>query len=150
LAKRQSYSLAVLFLDLDGFKAVNDSFGHKQGDWVLTRIGQRLVACVRESDTVARLGGDEFAILLENVSHTKDILPVISKILKAVAEPFLVQNTEACVTSSIGVSVYPMDGTTPDDLIENADKAMYQAKNSGKNAYEFFTSPQRKQPHSRA
>lgn len=139
LGKRNDKVLAVLFMDLDGFKAVNDAFGHKQGDRLLQTLSDRLVSTVRQSDTVARLGGDEFALLLESINHESEVIPVIEKIIKAVNEPFRIHNAEAFISCSIGVSLFPTDGTDPDTLIQNADRAMYLCKAEEANNYRFFT-----------
>ncbi|KAA3642331.1 MAG: EAL domain-containing protein [Chloroflexi bacterium] len=139
VAKRKKDQLAVLFLDLDNFKSVNDAFGHKQGDRLLQTIAQRLMDNVRQSDTVARLGGDEFAILLEGISTPSDVLPTVNKILQGVAEPFTLQDAEAFITGSIGISLFPTDGADPDTLIQNADRAMYRSKEEGKNNFRFFS-----------
>lgn len=139
LAHRNNKRVAILFLDLDGFKNVNDAFGHKEGDRLLQTIAQRLLKCVRKSDTVARLGGDEFGIILEDVSEVKDTLLVIKKIIQAVAQPFIIQDIEVFVTASIGISIYPDDSEDPIALIQHADHAMYRAKGNGKNGYQFFS-----------
>lgn len=139
MGKRNNEILAVLFLDLDGFKSVNDAFGHERGDTLLQIIAKRILESVRKSDTVARLGGDEFAILLEGISHGEDALPIVEKIIRAVAEPFRFSNAEAFITSSVGISLFPADGEEPDTLIQNADRAMYLSKAEGKNNYRFFT-----------
>lgn len=138
LARRNNTMLGLLFLDLDGFKAVNDAFGHKHGDALLQIIARRIHESVRQSDTVARLGGDEFAILLEGIRNVEETVPVVQKIIKSVSQPFIFQNAEAFITSSIGVSVFPADGEDPDTLIQNADRAMYVSKSEGKNNYRFF------------
>jgi diguanylate cyclase (GGDEF)-like protein/PAS domain S-box-containing protein len=138
LARRSKTLLAVLFLDLDGFKAVNDAFGHEHGDTLLQIIAKRILESVRKSDTVARLGGDEFAILLEGLKKAEETTPIVEKIITSVSQPFSFQNAEAFITSSIGVSVFPNDGSDPDTLIQNADRAMYVSKSEGKNNYRFF------------
>lgn len=140
-ARRQTYLVAVLFLDLDGFKSANDDFGHKQGDRLLKVIANRLRGCIRASDSIARLGGDEFAILLEKLEKPEDALPVLQKVLKSVAEPVAFKDMNIAVTTSIGVSIYPLDGTEPERLLQRADMAMYRAKKSGKNSYQFFSEP---------
>lgn len=145
LAKRTNDSLAVLFLDLDGFKAVNDAFGHERGDTLLQIIAERILECVRRSDTVARLGGDEFAILLEGVKDVSETLPIVQKIIETVAQPFVLQNAEAFITSSVGISFFPTDGEDPDTLIQNADRAMYLSKAEGKNSYRVFTAAMKTQ-----
>lgn len=139
LARRTNDKLAVLFLDLDGFKAVNDAFGHERGDTLLQIIARRILESVRKSDTVARLGGDEFAILLEGVTNTSETLPIVQKVIESVAQPFVLQDAEAFITSSVGISFFPTDGEDPDTLIQNADRAMYLSKAEGKNSYRVFT-----------
>lgn len=138
-AKRQDKRLAILFLDLDGFKAINDAYGHDQGDTVLKLVAQRLKGVGRASDTIARLGGDEFAVLLEGISNTKDILPVVEKIIQSISQPFTIQDSETFITSSIGISVFPADGENPDTLLQNADRAMYRVKEKSKNNYQFYS-----------
>jgi diguanylate cyclase (GGDEF)-like protein len=130
--------VAVLFLDLDGFKHVNDSLGHPIGDTLLQSIAKRLVACVRGSDTVSRQGGDEFVVLLSEVEHSEDAAIMARKILKAVAEVHAVGLHDLHATTSIGLSVYPDDGLDAETLIKNADTAMYQAKENGRQSYQFF------------
>lgn len=140
MSKRLGKMLAVLFLDLDGFKNINDTMGHYTGDWLLKEVADRLVHRVRSSDTIARLGGDEFVIMIENLSEVDGINVFAQKILQAFAEPFMLQNQACHVTTSIGIAVYPTDGEDADTLIKNADIAMYQAKDKGKNQFAFFTS----------
>lgn len=144
-AKRYRKKLAVMFLDLDNFKTVNDAFGHKQGDWLLKLITERISQCVRESDTIARIGGDEFIILLEDMNHVDDILPIAEKIINSVAEPFTIENSEVFITSSIGISIYPNDGLDPEMLLSNADRAMYKSKQEGKNKFSLYSSELRTQ-----
>jgi diguanylate cyclase (GGDEF)-like protein len=138
LAARHRTRLAVLFLDLDGFKHVNDSLGHSTGDKLLQSIAGRLVECVRAADTVSRQGGDEFVILLSEVERAEDAAVTATRILQAVAEPHDVDNHDLHVTASVGVSIYPEDGTDAESLIRNADTAMYQAKDMGRQTYRFF------------
>jgi diguanylate cyclase (GGDEF)-like protein len=130
--------LALLFLDLDGFKHINDSLGHLIGDQLLKSIAGRLVNCVRASDTVSRQGGDEFVVLLAEVKESSDAAITAKKILQAVAEPHCIDQHDLHVTTSIGLSVYPDDGLDAETLIKNADLAMYQAKESGRQSYQFF------------
>ncbi len=132
-AKRFHCSFAILFLDLDGFKEVNDTFGHQKGDLVLQQVAKRLKSSVRESDTLARLGGDEFSYLLEDIKDEKTAFSISNKILTALAEPFLVEGREVTVTASIGISLYPGDGDDTESLLKKADAAMYRAKGSGGN-----------------
>jgi len=138
LAPRHSNKVAVLFLDLDGFKHINDSLGHPIGDKLLQSIAKRLVDCVRTSDTVSRQGGDEFVLLLSEVHRSEDAAISALRILQAVAEAHSIDQHDLHVTASIGVSVYPDDGQDAETLIKNADTAMYQAKENGRQSYQFF------------
>ena len=138
LARRQEKQVAVLFLDLDGFKHINDSLGHPIGDKLLQSIAKRLVDCVRGSDTVSRQGGDEFVVLLSEVEHAEDAAVTANRMLQAVAEAHSIDQHDLHVTTSIGVSVYPDDGADAETLIKNADTAMYQAKENGRQSYQFF------------
>jgi len=137
-AQRHGKRLAVLFLDLDGFKHINDSLGHSAGDKLLQSVARRLVESGRASDTVSRQGGDEFVILLSEVEHSEDAAVAARRMLQAVAEPHMVEQQELHVTTSIGVSVYPDDGIDAGTLVKNADTAMYQAKENGRQSYQFF------------
>lgn len=131
---------AVMFLDLDRFKFINDTMGHKAGDLLLQTVAQRLQSCVRETDTVARLSGDEFIVILAEVAHTSEAGAVAQKILDSLAQPVtLEEGKQFFVTSSIGISIFPHDGTDTMTLLKNADTAMYRVKEQGKNGYEFFT-----------
>ena len=140
LAKRHNTQVAVLFLDLDNFKTINDSLGHATGDQLLQSVTARLCACVRGSDTVSRQGGDEFVILLSEGGHEGSAALTASKIMAALTEPHAIGDTELHVGASIGISVYPADGLDAEALIKNADTAMYHAKGKGRNNYQFFTS----------
>jgi len=137
-ADRYEHLVAVVLLDLDGFKTVNDSLGHPVGDRLLQQVAERLKTCVRVEDTVSRLGGDEFAIILANLGQGTDALEVIRKVLAVVQEPFDLDGASAMVTTSIGIAVYPADGGEPDELLRNADSAMYDAKEAGRNSYRFY------------
>jgi diguanylate cyclase (GGDEF)-like protein/PAS domain S-box-containing protein len=137
-AHREESRLAVLFLDLDRFKVINDSLGHNIGDQLLQAVAARIDACVRDSDTVARLGGDEFTILLPRLNRSEDAAPVAAKIIDAVRYPFHIEGREFFITTSIGISVYPEDGADAETLIKNADTAMYQAKELGRDNYQLF------------
>jgi diguanylate cyclase (GGDEF)-like protein/PAS domain S-box-containing protein len=139
LAERNGSSLAVLFIDLDNFKTINDSLGHHIGDLVLQQVADRLRECVRKSDTVCRLGGDEFLVILDAIIETEDAARVASKILASLAEQCTIDGNRLHVTPSIGISVYPQDGSDPVSLLKNADVAMYHAKNHGRNLFHFFT-----------
>ncbi|MGI9584345.1 MAG: diguanylate cyclase domain-containing protein, partial [Acidimicrobiia bacterium] len=136
-ARRDGGLVTVMFLDIDGFKDINDRFGHAVGDELLRQIAARLVECLRESDTVARLGGDEFTVILEGGKRVEDAGQVASKILQAIATPFSVGARELVVTTSIGISVYPLDGDTHEELVKGADTAMYQSKAAGRNTYQY-------------
>ncbi|MEJ1962289.1 MAG: diguanylate cyclase [Gammaproteobacteria bacterium] len=138
LAQRHGLPVAVLFLDLDGFKHINDSLGHPIGDKLLQSIAGRLVSCVRSSDTVSRQGGDEFVVLLSQAELPEDAAAIASRMLRAVAHAHLIDNHDLHVTTSIGVSVYPDDGLDAESLIKNADTAMYQAKENGRQCFQFF------------
>ncbi|MCU1244227.1 MAG: sensor diguanylate cyclase/phosphodiesterase, partial [Acidobacteria bacterium] len=137
-AQRERTRLAILFLDLDRFKVINDSLGHNIGDQLLQAVAARVSSCVRESDTVARLGGDEFTLLLPNLLRSDDAAPIAQKILEAVRYPFHIEGREFFITTSIGISLYPEDGTDAETLIKNADTAMYQAKEQGRDNYQLF------------
>ena len=127
-AKRSNQSLAVLFMDLDGFKEVNDSFGHEAGDRLLTDVAKRLTDCVREEDTVARLGGDEFLVIFSGLEQRKDAELVAQSIVDALAMPFAIARRSIYITVSIGISLYPEDATSPEALLKAADQAMYTTK----------------------
>jgi diguanylate cyclase (GGDEF)-like protein/PAS domain S-box-containing protein len=137
--RRAGGLLAVLYLDLDRFKVINDGFGHPVGDAVIRAVGERLKAVVRDGDTVARQSGDEFLVLLTDLRNSADVYVVAQNALDAFAQPVALQGREVYVAASIGISVYPQDGQTAGALIENADAAMYRAKKLGGNAYQFFT-----------
>jgi diguanylate cyclase (GGDEF)-like protein/PAS domain S-box-containing protein len=138
LAQRHSRQLAVLFIDLDHFKHINDSLGHLIGDQLLRAVALRITPCVRSSDTVSRQGGDEFIVLLSEISHAEDAALIADKIRLAVLEPYTIASHLLHLTASIGVSVYPEDGADPECLIQCADTAMYHAKENGRNRSQFF------------
>jgi len=138
LAERQGKQLALMFVDLDHFKKINDSLGHDVGDKLLRSVAGRLLACVRRSDTVSRLGGDEFVILLSQVEHAEDAAYSARKILRALAAPHMIDNKSLDINVSIGVSTYPNDGQDAEGLMNRADNAMYEAKEHGRNNYQFF------------
>jgi diguanylate cyclase (GGDEF)-like protein len=138
LARRHGRKLAVLFLDGDRFKNINDSLGHAIGDRLLQSVAQRLLDCVRRSDTVSRQGGDEFVILLSEVTHAQDAAVSAEKILVAMSAPHRIDQHDVHLTVSIGIVTYPDDGTDAETLVKNADFAMYDAKNNGRNNYQFF------------
>jgi diguanylate cyclase (GGDEF)-like protein/PAS domain S-box-containing protein len=137
---RRSKPIGVLFLDLDGFKHINDSLGHSTGDKLLQSVAKRLVDCVRGSDTVSRQGGDEFVVLLSEMARSEDAAITARRMLEVVAEAHLIDWHDLHVTASIGVSVFPDDGADAETLIKNADTAMYQAKENGRQSYQFFKS----------
>jgi diguanylate cyclase (GGDEF)-like protein/PAS domain S-box-containing protein len=137
-AHREGARLAVLFLDLDRFKIINDSLGHNIGDQLLQAVAARIQSCVRDSDTVARLGGDEFTVLLPRLHRAEDAAPIAAKIIEAVRYPFHIEGREFFTTTSIGISLFPEDGTDAESLIKNADTAMYQAKEVGRDNYQLF------------
>jgi diguanylate cyclase (GGDEF)-like protein len=138
-ARRYEKQLALLFLDLDHFKAINDSLGHETGDELLQELGERLRQAVRESDIVARLGGDEFVILLPEIREGAQVQPVADKILAAVGRPFILAGQEFRITISIGIALYPHDGEDEQTLMKNADTAMYYAKERGRNNFQFYS-----------
>jgi len=138
-AERNNEKTAVLFLDLDDFKKINDSLGHEIGDKVLIQSAQRLKQVLREGDTVGRLGGDEFIVLLRGISEHHDALVTTENLLKSFREPFVIDGRELMLTLSIGVAISPENGHCASDLLRNADTAMYQAKDLGRNTYSFFS-----------
>jgi diguanylate cyclase (GGDEF)-like protein/PAS domain S-box-containing protein len=138
LGRRHQQRLAVLFLDLDRFKHINDSLGHDFGDRVLRIVAQRLLHCVRSSDTVSRQGGDEFVIVLSEIAHALDAEVCANKILTALSAPFHIDQHELYITASIGIATYPEDGREADGLLKHADLAMYHAKSQGSNNHQFF------------
>lgn len=138
LAARHKKKLAVLFMDLDGFKHINDSLGHSTGDKLLESIAGRLVASVRTADTVSRQGGDEFVILLSEIEQSEEAAAITNRVLQAVADPHSIDELDLHVTASVGVSIYPDDGEDAEALVKNADTAMYQAKAMGRQTFRFF------------
>jgi diguanylate cyclase (GGDEF)-like protein len=138
-AHRYDRQLAVLFLDLDRFKQINDTLGHEAGDQLLQQVATRLQACLRDSDSVARLGGDEFVVLLPELSENKYAATAAQKILSTVAKPFNLRGQEFRITASVGISVFPQDGLDEQTLKKHADIAMYQAKQQGKNNFQFYS-----------
>ncbi|MDH5444447.1 MAG: EAL domain-containing protein [Gammaproteobacteria bacterium] len=132
-------NIAVMFMDIDRFKVINDSLGHDAGDDLLKEVSQRLLACVREGDTVARLGGDEFAIVLNDIASSNDVIPIAEKILDELRKPVVIKQHELFVTSSIGISLFPRDGKECQELLKKADVAMYRAKANGKDNYQLYT-----------
>lgn len=138
-ARREKCQVAVLFLDLDEFKKINDTLGHKVGDEVLKQAARRIQALLRKGDTVARLGGDEFVILLDRLDRAEDASLVARKVLSTLQQPFTIANRELYIGVSIGISIFPQDGEDSDKLVRNADIAMYRAKQLGKNLFQFYT-----------
>ncbi|MDX2507420.1 MAG: EAL domain-containing protein [Gammaproteobacteria bacterium] len=138
-AHRNKKKVAVLFIDLDHFKEINDSLGHKAGDEILKEASIRLQLCVRGADTVARLGGDEFTIIIDDIKDNEIITEIATKIIQELQDAFLVQRHKLYVTSSIGISMYPNDADCAEELLRNADAAMYKAKEEGRNTYRFYT-----------
>jgi len=134
-ARRNKSAMAVLYLDLDGFKQINDTFGHSAGDVLLKMVAGRLVETVREEDTVARVGGDEFILALWHVSGTDYAATVASRVIEAVSQPYGIEGNTVNITTSAGLSVYPFHGEDADTLTKSADLALYEAKRAGKNAY---------------
>lgn len=139
LADREDHTLAILFLDLDRFKHINDSMGHSVGDHLLKQVARRLSAVVRREDTLVRMGGDEFVVLMEYLHHERDAALLADKVIQSLADPIEVNGLPVYLTTSIGISLYPRDARSAEGLISNADAAMYRAKESGRNAYQFYT-----------
>ncbi|MFA6201712.1 MAG: sensor domain-containing diguanylate cyclase [Gallionella sp.] len=138
-ARRDQSTMALMFLDLDKFKPVNDTLGHETGDQLLQQVAVRLLSCVRASDTIARIGGDEFVVLLHAIDQEPDAAMVAEKILHSLNRPFSIGEHEIRISGSIGIAAYPQHGTDEKLLLINADIAMYQAKKEGRNSYRFFT-----------
>ncbi len=138
-AERQRHGVAVVFLDLDNFKYLNDSLGHSAGDELLKIMAYRLKACVREGDTVVRLGGDEFVLVLVDQARAESVSQVVRRVLEKTSEPYFLAGRELNTSASVGVSLYPQDGTDAETLLKNADAAMYRAKAEGRNNFHFFT-----------
>jgi diguanylate cyclase (GGDEF)-like protein len=141
---RHNRGLAVMFIDIDRFKVVNDSLGHSAGDRLLQDCAKRLTECLRESDIVARLGGDEFVVMIENFTGPRDAITVAQKVLVALATPFFVDGQEFLMSASIGISTFPDDGADVETLVKNADIAMYRAKDQGRNNYQFYSAQMNK------
>jgi diguanylate cyclase (GGDEF)-like protein len=136
--------VALMFLDLDGFKGVNDTYGHEMGDLLLKSVAQRLTNCIRQSDTVARLGGDEFIVLLCGAQNISNVIKIADTIIQKLNEEFNINNTSINIGASIGISIFPNNTSNPDEMLQMADKAMYEAKNDGKNHYKFSDDMQMK------
>lgn len=137
-SKREKSLFAVMYLDLDRFKNINDSLGHLVGDKLLMEIGKRLKSCLRERDTVARLGGDEFAVIVTELTRVENAGEIAQKIIDTIASPMTLEGHELFITTSVGISTFPNDTDDIEELIKNADKALYQAKDAGRNNYEYF------------
>ncbi|MDT8902039.1 diguanylate cyclase domain-containing protein [Anaeroselena agilis] len=137
-AKKTEASVALLFIDIDHFKAVNDRGGHESGDAVLRETGKRIVACLREEDTAARFGGDEFVVLLEDLHDRQSAMKTGERVMAAMAVPFEVNGEAFAVSISIGISLYPCDGEDIDSLLKSADAAMYGVKRKGRNGLQFY------------
>ncbi len=138
-AQRNRRLVGLLFIDLDGFKAINDNFGHERGDHLLQAVARRLSGSVRHSDTVARVGGDEFTGLMEELTNVQSASGVAEKILASIGKPFQVGDNQILISASIGISIYPIDGGTGEILLRKADIALYRAKAMGKNRYQFHS-----------
>lgn len=138
-ARREKQSTALLFIDLDRFKEVNDTQGHDVGDLLLIEAAGRIRSCVRDYDTVARLGGDEFTVILTELSDASDIGRIAQNIVDTLTKPYSIKNRESYISASIGIALYPEDARNVSDLLKNADQAMYQAKQNGRGCYHFFT-----------
>lgn len=137
-ARRHDQHCAVMMMDLDHFKDINDTYGHDVGDKLLITVAQRLRECLRKEDTLARMGGDEFTLLLPQAENLEDIAKVAEKILAALAVPICIDQKQLSTTPSIGIAVYPNDGGSPETLLKHADEAMYRVKTGGRNAYRFY------------
>ncbi|WP_432467637.1 putative bifunctional diguanylate cyclase/phosphodiesterase [Agarivorans sp. Z349TD_8] len=137
---KNNVSFSIIFIDLDGFKEINDTLGHDYGDILLGQAGQRILRCVREQDTVARLGGDEFTIVIEGVSNKERITGIAETVLEGLAKRFNIKHEAVYVSGSIGITFYPQDGDSVEQLVKHADQAMYVSKSRGRNCYQFFSS----------
>jgi len=137
-AQRHPGLVAVMFVDLDNFKTINDSLGHDIGDSLLKSVAERIARCIRDEDTVARQGGDEFIVVLDELNDPKDAADIAKKILDALGKPYSIGERELHTGASIGIAVYPMDGQRVDELLKNSDTAMYHAKDAGRNNFQFF------------
>lgn len=138
-ANRHSQIVAIIFIDLDHFKPINDNLGHRIGDLVLQTVAERLKGCVREDDTVARFGGDEFIVILNNINQPTVVATVAQKIIATLSQEFLIEGHQLHIGASLGISIYPNNGRDGEILIKNADEAMYESKRAGRNCYTFST-----------
>jgi diguanylate cyclase (GGDEF)-like protein/PAS domain S-box-containing protein len=137
-AQRHKRSLAVVFIDLDNFKVINDTLGHDVGDVLLSEVARRIKTCVRQEDVVCRLGGDEFTVYVEDFNDPESLVGTTQRLTQLISEPYRISGQEIFVTASAGISVYPNDGKTMSELVKNADTAMYKVKEQGKNGFQFF------------
>jgi diguanylate cyclase (GGDEF)-like protein len=140
-SKREHYFFAVLFIDLDDFKIINDTFGHEMGDKILKAIAARLKETLRAEDTVSRIGGDEFVILIPHLEHEKDVSPIAEKLIKSLSDTYIVGKHLLTCRASMGITFFPSGGLTFRSLIKNADAAMYKAKKAGGSRFEFYSPP---------
>ncbi|GAB7027626.1 sensor domain-containing protein [Geotalea toluenoxydans] len=138
-AVRDNRKVAIMCLDLDRFKSINDTLGHVAGDSLLATVAERLTECVWETDTVARIGGDEFVIIISAIEHAEDLNKIAEKILAAISKPLALNGQEIFITASIGIAIYPEDGTDVQGLLKNADLAMYKAKDQGRDTFQYFS-----------
>ena len=138
-AHRNQDKIAVLFIDMDRFKEINDSLGHAFGDKAIQEVAERIKSQIRETDTLARFGGDEFLMIFNDIDDSIDIVNIIQKVMQSMTDPIIVEDHTIYVTLSIGISIYPDDANKSDDLLKNADAAMYKAKSDGRNTYRFYT-----------
>jgi len=141
-ARRNNSSMAIVFLDLDDLKRINDTLGHAVGDTLLKMVAARLSAAVREEDTVARLGGDEFVVALWDAKRADDAVSVASKLIKSLSTPYAIEGTSVSTSASAGIAIYPIHGTDADELLKRADQALYAAKRAGKNAFRIAEAPE--------
>jgi diguanylate cyclase (GGDEF)-like protein/PAS domain S-box-containing protein len=139
MARRYKKAVAVMFIDLDGFKDVNDTLGHDAGDYVLQQVAQRMLSCVRETDTVSRVGGDEFLIIATEINAPENVVQIAKKVIHLVSQPIIFNGSQAVVSASIGIALFPDDGQDMDQLIKKADEAMYRVKKGGKNGFCFIS-----------
>jgi diguanylate cyclase (GGDEF)-like protein/PAS domain S-box-containing protein len=138
MARRYKKAVAVMFIDLDGFKDVNDTLGHDAGDYVLKQVARRLLSCVRETDTVSRVGGDEFLIIATEINVPENVAQIAEKVIHLVSQPIIFSGRQAAISASIGIALFPDDHTDMDQLIKKADEAMYRVKKTGKNGFCFI------------
>jgi diguanylate cyclase (GGDEF)-like protein len=142
-ARRHNQRIGIMLLDLDHFKVINDTLGHSVGDKLLRVVGERLTGLLRTSDTIARMGGDEFLLLLTEIARLNDVITIAQKILGVFQKPFIIDDHELMVTTSIGITIFPDDGDTADVLLKNADIAMYHAKERGRENFQCYSSTPR-------